>query len=335
MKQKLVLSTCMLFFSLSMFSQGETPFSAQNSVWQNPATDWFSQAKIGAFAHFLPDETCFNQLDKYDVEGVAEQLSKAKVGYFVFTLGQNSGFFNAPNPVYDKLTGYRAGERCSTRDIPLELAKALKKKGIRFMLYLPCQTPFHDLKAVTALGFPKEPVNDNRNMTALGTDNWARVIKYWSKHYGKLVSGWWFDGGYKHNLFDNLIAQKYAKAAKAGNKNSIVTFNPGISLKRATAFEDYTAGEIRKPLEVKASERWVDGSQLHVLTFMGDSWGQHNLRYDDKTWIDWIKDFTSHGGVVSIDMGVNFDAQKGALGSFDDKQIEQMRHITDAVLNCK
>jgi hypothetical protein len=34
-------------------------------------------------------------------------------------------------------------------------------------------------------------------------------------------------------------------------------------------------------------------------------------------------------------MGVNFDAQKGALGSFDDKQIEQMRHITDAVLNCK
>ena len=50
---------------------------------------------------------------------LVDQLSKAKVGYFVFTLGQNSGYYNAPNAVYDKLTGYKAGERCSKRDVPM------------------------------------------------------------------------------------------------------------------------------------------------------------------------------------------------------------------------
>lgn len=332
MKQKIsFILICLLLSSLYLYAEIGNSFSPQNSTWKNPATEWFSKAKIGAFTHFLCDKNNFNTINQFDVEGLVEQLSNAKVGYFIFTLGQNSGYYNAPNPVYDKLAGYKAGERCSKRDIPMELGKALKKKGIRFMLYLPCQTPNQDLKAIENMGFPAEPINKDREMTQQGTKNWAKVIAYWSKHYGKLVSGWWFDGGYQWCRFDADIAILYAKAAKAGNKNSIVTFNPGVSLKRATSAEDYTAGEINDPLTEKISDRWIKGSQAHILTYMGDTWGRHNLRFEDNDWITWIKGFTSKGGVVSIDMGVNYDPEKGPVGLIEKSQIEQMRHIIEMI----
>ena len=34
-----------------------------------------------------------------------DQIQQAGAKYLVITLGQNSGFMNAPNPVYDKFTG--------------------------------------------------------------------------------------------------------------------------------------------------------------------------------------------------------------------------------------
>ena len=306
-------------------------FTPNNSTWQNPETEWFYKAKIGAFTHFLIGNDFLEHPDLYDVEGVANQLKEAGVSYFFITLGQNSGYFIAPNPVYEQLAGYKPGERCSKRDIPMELAKALKKRGIRLMLYLPCQTPNKDMQAATKLGFPGEPVNEDRNMRPEGVKNWAKVISWWSKHYGKNICGWWFDGGYAWCDFNSNVAAIYAKAAKAGNPHSIVTFNPGISLKRATTAEDYTAGEINNPLKETTPGRWIDGSQAHILTYFGDTWGNHNVRYTDDEWINWIKSFTGKGGVVTIDMAVNFDTSKGRLGLIDEKQLQQLKHICAAL----
>lgn len=328
-----ILFTLMLALlpSTVICAEGGESYTPQNSTWKNPATEWLSKAKVGAFTHFLRDKSNADIINQFDVKELVDQLSKAKVGYFVFTLGQNSGYYNAPNAVYDKLTGYKAGERCSKRDVPMELAKALKKKGIRFMLYLPCQTPNQDLQAVKNIGFPTEPANTDRKMTKKGTENWAKVIAWWSKHYGTLVSGWWFDGGYQHCQFDSKIAKIYAEAAKSGNKNAIVTFNPGVKLERATTAEDYTAGEINEPLKEIISDRWIDGSQAHVLTYMGDTWGKHNLRFNDSKWIKWVKTFTNKGGAVSIDMGVNYDPAKGPIGQIDDEQIKQLQNIIEGI----
>lgn len=313
-------------------------YSKGNLSWKNKNTDWLYQAHVGAFMHFLPTKDNFKEVEeKFDVEGLANQLSKAKVPYFVFTLGQNTGYFNAPNPVYDKLTGYEAGERCSVRDIPMELALALKERGIRLLLYLPCQGPNKDLQAVKALGFPEEPKNNNRQVTEEGARNWASVIEYWSKHYGSLISGWWFDGyysGVKHG-YTSDIAALFAKAAKSGNENAIVTFNRGVVLKRASAAEDYTAGETNDPLKAKVTDRWMDGSQTHILTYIGDTWMQHNLRYQDRFWLDWLKDVISHGGAVSFDMGVNMDASKGKIGLFEAAQINQLSHLIKGVKDKK
>ena len=151
----------------------------------------------------------------------------------MFTLGQNSGWFNAPNAAYDRITGYQPGERCATRDLPLDLYRALHAKGIRLMLYLPCQTPNRDIRAQKAFGLPQGPKDQPIDLAF--AKQWAEVIHEWSARYGDKVSGWWFDGGYQHIRFNEDIARVYADAVKRGNPNAIVTFNPGIKLIRSHA----------------------------------------------------------------------------------------------------
>lgn len=58
----------------------------------------------------------------------------------------------SPNPTYDRVTGYQPGQRCCTRDLPLDLYRALQPNGIRLMLYLQCQVPNRDARAQRAFG---------------------------------------------------------------------------------------------------------------------------------------------------------------------------------------
>jgi len=297
---------------------------------KNPATDWMAEAKVGAFMHFLPGESSFAAVDKFDVQAVGKQLAGAGVRYFVFTLGQNSGYLNAPNATYDTITGYVPGERCAKRDLPMELAAALKPYGIRLMLYLPCQTPNRDARAVRTFGLSPSPVNGDRKIDPAFAVKWAAVIREWSVRYGESVSGWWFDGGYQWVDFNAEIARIYADAAKQGNPAAVVTFNPGVSLKRASDAEDYTAGELNEPFAHVCEGRWLDGSQWHVLTFLGKKWGWRDARYTGEQWAGWIAGVTAKGGVVTLDLGPNYDASAAPVGTFDDAQLKQLRAIVNA-----
>ncbi len=297
---------------------------------KNAATDWMPEAKVGAFMHFLPGASNFAQVEAFDVRAVAKQLADSGVGYFVFTLGQNSGYMNAPNAAYDARAGFKAGERCATRDLPAELAAALKPHGIRFMLYLPCQTPNRDLQAIKAFGAPEAPLNKDRKIDLAFAEKWAQVIREWSDRYGESVSGWWFDGGYQWVGMNDAIAKLYADAAKHGNPKSVVTFNPGVSLKRWTAAEDYTAGELNEPFAHACEGRWLDGSQWHVLTFLGKTWGKRDTRYTDAQWCAWVGAVTAKGGCVTLDLGPNYDAKAGPVGTYDEAQLRQLKAIVKA-----
>ena len=176
--------------------------------------------------HFLPaDVRGLALVEQFDVISLINQLEKTGAKYFIFTLGQNSGFFNSSNAAYDRVTGYAAGERCAKRDLPLDLARSLRSKKIHLMLYLPCQVPNEDPRAQKAFGL-REGRQDQPIDLAFAK-KWAEVIQEWSDRYGDYVAGWWFDGGYEHIHFNEAIAQVYAQAAKHGNPKSIVTFNPG------------------------------------------------------------------------------------------------------------
>ena len=317
---KAILFCCAFFLSAVGAWAGEL----------NPATDWMAQAKVGAFMHFLPGANNFGLVEKFDVQAVAKQLADSGATYFVFTLGQNSGYMNAPNAAYEQAAGYAANARCAKRDLPKELAAALKPYGIRFLLYLPCQTPNRDAQAIRAFGLPEKPVNGDRKIDRAFALKWAAVIREWSDRYGADVSGWWFDGGYEWVGVNSEIARIYADAAKHSNAQSIVTFNPGVSLRRWTDSEDYTAGELNEPFSHVCGGRWLQGSQWHVLTFLGKHWGARETRYSDAEWTKWVSDVTAKGGAVTLDMGPNTDAAAAPIGTFSDAQLKQFRLIAMA-----
>jgi hypothetical protein len=289
-------------------------------------TDWLREARLGIFVHVLPpDAAGLAKVDDFDVEALARQLSRAGARYLVLTLGQNSGFFNAPNAAYDRRTGYRPGERCSRRDLPLDLHRALQPKGIRLMLYLPCQAPNEDARAQKAFGLPQG--GRDQPIDARFAREWAEVIHEWSARYGDKVAGWWFDGGYTHVRFDEEIAGLYADAVKRGNSAALVTFNPGVELVRHTRAEDYTAGELNEPFSVVPSSRWVEGSQWHALTYLGSGWGQRDTRYPTERWRQWFRKVVANGGVVTFDLGPNWDPKAGPIGTLAEAQVEQVRAL--------
>jgi hypothetical protein len=296
----------------------------------NSNTDWFSQAKYGVFVHFLPTrEAGLAQVEEFDVKALAEQLEQMGAGYLVLTLGQNSGYFNSPNSAYEKRTGYVPGERCAKRDLPLDLYRELQAKGIRLMLYLPCQAPNQDARAQKAFGLP-EGAQDQPIDPAFA-QKWSEVIQEWANRYGDKVSGWWFDGGYEHIHFNNAIAERYAAAVKHGNPRAIVTFNPGVKVVRWTRAEDYTAGELNEPLGVIPAERWLQGSQWHALTYLGDNWGRRNTRFTDGQWVEWARKVAARQGVLTLDMGPNYDATAGPVGQLADAQVNQVKAIRAAL----
>jgi hypothetical protein len=296
----------------------------------NKDTDWFKEARYGVFMHFLPaDASGLARVCDFDVDALAGQLEAVGAKYFVITLGQNSGYFIASNAAYDRFTGYRAGERCAARDLPLALHGALKPRGIRLMLYLPCQTPNEDRRAQKAFGLPEGAKDQPIDLEF--AKKWAVVIQEWSDRYGDKVAGWWFDGGYQHVRFNEAIARVYAGAAKHGNPHAIVTFNPGIRIIHYTDAEDYTAGELREPFDQIPSSRRLAGSQWHALTFLGSDWSHRNTRYPDARWVAWVKAVIAHEGVVTLDMGPNWNPQAGPIGALAEEQVNQVTAIKVAV----
>ena len=96
----------------------------------NPDTDWMV-GKIGAFMHYLPGLERRELVKDFDVEGLKKQLVEMKADFFIFTLGQNENFYNAPNAAFEKIAGPEAKTRLSERDLPAELIAALNPRTDR------------------------------------------------------------------------------------------------------------------------------------------------------------------------------------------------------------
>lgn len=341
MKHTLTLCTALLLTPLAALFGAGSSLSVEPRVQTarfSLAADWLHAARLGVFMHFYPGNT--NQLalvDSFDVTAVARQLKEMGAAYLILTLGQNTGFYISPNSVYDRFLTCGPGERCSRRDLPLDLYQALQAEGIRLMLYLPCQAPNRDARAQQAFGLPvgkrDQPINEEF------ARKWAQVINEWSARYGDKVTGWWFDGGYQRIQFDDAIAALYADAVKRGNPRAIVAFNPGaiatlkpgVKLVRHTKAEDYTAGEVNNPFSLLPTSRWVDGSQWHALTFLGSTWGRRDIRQSTEDWIKWVSAVTEKDGVVTLDLGPNKNAAAAPVGTFSAEQVAQFKAIHQAL----
>ncbi len=311
--------------------------------WRRANTDWFVQSRWGVFGCYLADtasnlkainltaEDWNRRIDAFDATGLARQLADASVPYFSIAIGQNSGFYLSPNRAYDEIVGI-SPSKCSRRDLVADLARAFEPYGTRLMVYLPSGAPAADAVAKERLESPPD-----ERMTALQR-HWEAVVREWSLRWGRSVHGWWIDGPYNAPAYQHPDAPNYrsfAEALKAGNPDSLVSFNNGLRtpLYSMTEFEDYTPGEIERDMTVAAGNtpdysrlapysRLLDGAQLHVLTIMGEWWGKGPVRFPDELTIGYTKFINGQGGAVTWDVPLtpsglieeSFRPQLAALG---------------------
>jgi hypothetical protein len=284
-------------------------------------TDWFQQAGWGVFTHYLAAaetsaEAWQAQVDAFDVERLADQLAAAGAPYTFITIGQNSGHYCAPNATYDALVG-RAPSRLARRDLVADLADALAPRGIRLLVYLPSGAPSMDEVAMERLewrwGFaqpwPSHGGPETGERLAAFQERWEAVIREWSLRWGRRVWGWWFDGCY----FADAMYRRpeppnfasFAAAAKAGNPDALVAFNPGVKVPVIchSVYEDYTAGEISTAFPV-CPGRWLDGAQYHLLGYLGQNWCRGGPRFPDAFVIGYTQHVREHGGVITWDVPI-------------------------------
>src|SRR5271170_3306943 len=79
------------------------------SVHGQDRAAWMPQARWGVMTHYLADwraradhepmsvEHWNDLVDHFDVEGLADQIKSTGAGYHLLSIGQNSGYYLAPN----------------------------------------------------------------------------------------------------------------------------------------------------------------------------------------------------------------------------------------------
>src|SRR4051794_34285688 len=113
MKLPLSIIHCSLFIAMALPACTQTNAPSSLPAAQNPSLDrgrWMREARWGVFTHYLADwkaqdlnirpmtiDKWNNLVDHVDADALADQLQKLGVKYYFLTIGQNSGYFAAPN----------------------------------------------------------------------------------------------------------------------------------------------------------------------------------------------------------------------------------------------
>ena len=304
-------------------------------------TTWFREAKLGVnvlyyygYGAFPPDEGVYPSseqwnamVDAFDVDRFADQLAGAGVGYIWFHVtSRHSTYTAAPSAVFDGLTGFQPGERCTLRDLPMDLAHALNARGIRLMLQWPIS------EYVTGDG-----ASDAQTIAGMGTgttlrDNRTLMLEEFAARYGTLCAGWWIYS-YEFATHEEHMTQTI-QMLRGYNPDAIVsignTKSPSGWFTQFSPEQDYTPGECWEidPSVTPLTRPAPDGMQWQ-LAFYLDSvlWGRSNgTKYDTEFLVSYVDEVTSLGGVVTADVGFTYD------GVIFPPHLEQLEAIGTAVV---
>jgi len=305
----------------------------------NPNADWFHDAGFGIMVHYLntnivPDggsKEWNDAVESFSAEKFADKARSAGVGFVMFTLGQNSGYYCSPNATFDSIVGVKPGELCSNRDLPMDLMLELKKYNIPLILYLPSNPPISNrlVSEKFKYSFDKDSATSQFNQPIL-----ENMIREWSLRYGDGVKGWWFDGLYEWNEIKSTRMDMSLKhnisthtlAAKAGNKQSLVTYNYGFGkIHVNTPWCDYSSGE-KQTIDEIPSSRWVeDGVQWFLFTYLGEKWGGKGQQFKTEVLTEKAKQIVDNGGVLCLEVVVD------AKGNILPHHLEQIKAVGKAL----
>ena len=260
---------------------------------------------FGVMVHYLPDKQSIADVARFDADALAASLARIRASYLILTLGQNNGQFIAPNAALELLCPGSIENR-PPRDLPMEIGRALQRRGIALMLYLPFRAPQGDAYLMDCLG----DVSEQKPPPARFIAGWTAVIREWSEHYGALAKGWWFDGVYNTKDMSAEDWNGLCAAARTGAPKRWLAFNAGEGPQRFSAkaapCQNLMAGELLQPPAPSAA--LASGLAFHVLTPLGASWAQPTPpRFTAAQVRDWIADAKARGGLFTLDLPLDAD----------------------------
>jgi hypothetical protein len=343
---------------------------------------WLAKTGFGLMFHYEAfknhnAESYNKAVNSFDVKRFADDVAATNAGHVIFVVGQHWGRYCAPNRAYEKRLGVGPGVWTSKRDLILEIGRELKKRDVRLILYMTARAPMRHYAIIKAMndalptinGKPAGPkVNplshprklkgfrrsENQAPPVAFMKTWGKVCGEWSKRYGTLVSGWWFDG-YKREMQDayESLQKKphnidtWVAAVRSGNPAAELAFNAGahpiLSLctqGKLCPHQTFTAGENHEfdsktkkgkgPALTPKNFPAPKGVVWHLLLPVSDGWGAGTKsRFDVETLRKRIDIINAEGGTVTLDVPIAAHGAmpKAVLGTLSTlgKEISKLR----------
>jgi len=314
-------------------------------------TSWMTKAKYGVFLHYqyrvllgtcirtrpqFPDPSQmtakeWNQfVDGFDAEGFARQMAEGRVGWVMFCIDDHYFAWPcAPNKAFSTYTGYAPGEKCSRRDLVMDLADVLNAKGVRLICY------FAGLN-----GYMKDPktyrglADDGNNQTPPSAESRKRrlaVLKEYCDRYGEKIAGWWFDGMKSDSYSEEPNDWRTIHSiVRKPNPKAVIAFSCGRNEQACVrpGLDDFTGGDtwskqdltglVPKRLPAQGGILW------HGKIYCGNVYhglGEAN-QFSDRELIDWMNACTGQGGVCTLDWP--FDPKTGLIKDFGMAQLKRI-----------
>ncbi len=323
-------------------------------------TAWMQKAKFGLFMHYqyrillgysiatkpsFPDLSQMTAakwnrfVDGFDVKAFAEQVSEAKVGWVIFCLDDHYFAWPcAPNQAFDRFTGYAPGEKCSRRDLIMDLADALNAKDVKLICYFAGLNGYMKEPKVSeglSDATPRGMYNDSSPPSSESRRRRLAVLKEYADRYQDKIAGWWFDGMgpeiYKTEPGDWKMIRSIVRSP---NPAAVIAFSYGGNEQACLCpgVDDFTGGDTWSKQDLKrlTPERRPapPGVLWHGKIYCGNIYhGQGDAnQFSDQELIQWINACNRQGGVCTLDWP--FDPKTGLLKDFG---VAQLNRVSRAV----
>jgi alpha-L-fucosidase len=309
------------------------------------STDWFKDSGYGLFCHWTNKSynedgsrvDYYTAVNNFDVNRFANQVEEAGAKFVIFTITHESHHLAFPSAVMDSIA---SGHTTGSRDLYADMYTALNAKGIKMMFY------WNSAAYTTAL-------NDSEyyNNTKWATDSAYFAQKQYdlveeiSLRYGNKIAGWWVDTCYDNdsrlpsdcrNWGAKFNYSTFASKLRAGNPNSIVTFNyrwKYWGCNWGQGIEDYQAGEEGLDNNFLPTSRYSgEGNTQWFATDACDdpNWahvtpGTITPRWTDSKVITYIQNVMSNQGVYAYNCALYQD------GRIADATMTQLRAVKSAI----
>jgi hypothetical protein len=297
------------------------------------STDWFVKAGYGVMFHW----TDFTQprdgmkkpypeaVNAFDVDTFARLIGEIGAGYVIFTLNHAHPHCPAPIQSWEAIhPGWT-----TRRDLIGDIADALEKRGIRFLLYInsPVLTK---LGGIGATGLYELTCSEERF-----TEIHKNILSEIGSRYRNKLAGYWFDSWYQSlAAYPDVPIEAIYRYCKVGNPDRITAFNFWI-FPVLTPWQDYWAGELnslQNPFESRYIQRGAGtGFQAHGMLSMLPSWVHSETgpiptpQFSTEDLFAHVKTNMEHQAVTTINIGIYQD------GTIEQSSLDMMRQLRRAI----